>query len=95
MNDTSKYLHRRDRRHTFTPKLSSIDKGETWMLAAHAGAYSGPHIDASGYCTWVRPIKGAKLWVICEKESISNDDEWTLEKEDTWVGILLEEGDVL
>ena len=33
-----------------------------WALAATAGATSHLHVDAAGFCTWIKILKGVKFW---------------------------------
>ena len=68
MDDVSKYLHKEDSDHPFQTKLEHLDLATNWCLCAHEGAYSVAHMDASGFCTWIKIVKGSKIWWLSEEE---------------------------
>ena len=37
-----------------------------WALLANAGAVSNSHIDAAGYCTYMRCLLGSKIWIVAK-----------------------------
>ncbi|KAF8596305.1 hypothetical protein BDV93DRAFT_514237 [Ceratobasidium sp. AG-I] len=47
----------------------------SWLLLGGPGAISCDHVDAAGYCTWVKITAGAgKLWLICLGPKDPHDD---------------------
>lgn len=52
----------KDPRHMFASDIPHVDF--KWGLAASKDAISTTHMDAAGFCTWIRTILGRKLWFI-------------------------------
>jgi hypothetical protein len=86
-------------------------RAQGWDIATHGGFVTYPHHDASGFCTYVYPRCGAKLWGFirvkkeCAKTDMIDhflkyddilDESWEKMRESCVMAtILLEEGDVL
>jgi hypothetical protein len=51
-------------KNTLITRTDAQDLARRWMLAACGGAFSGWHIDASGYGTYLHMWAGAKLWYL-------------------------------
>lgn len=74
------------------PDLGSFN----WSLAANTGAFSEPHVDAGGFCTYVNIICGTKVWYVAVAHPIPDEDGWDkCVAEATWIPILLKPGDQL
>lgn len=77
-----------------------------WSLLANAGAYSDTHIDAGGYCTYMRCLLGSKLWLVAKDpqdfqknpqsitEYVNSAEGWVEEKLE-WEYVFLGVGDEL
>ena len=71
------------------------DLAQQWMLAALPGAFSEPHIDGGGYCTWVKMVAGSKVWWISQglRDPVETGS-FELEGP-PWLEVVLSEGDEL
>ena len=77
--------------------MSNPDLGSfTWSLAANTGAFSEPHMDAGGFCTYVNIICGSKVWYVAVGLPTPNEDGWDASVADSaWLPIQLDKGDQL
>ena len=66
-----------------------------WALVASASAVSRTHMDASGYCTFLRIILGMKVWFIgCGEPQAKVGEGWN-DNDYTWQAVVLRPGDDL
>ena len=42
---------------------NDVDKYHSWMLVTHPGSLTYSHRDSGGALTWIRCIRGFKIWV--------------------------------
>jgi hypothetical protein len=41
-----------------------------------AGFITEPHVDATGWNTWIEMLEGEKIWVLMEKKSTGEKSTW-------------------
>ena len=68
-----------------------------WTLIGHTSAISTPHIDPSGFCTYLQIISGSKLWCLGipnGRPLLTNDGVFDPDAF-VWQAVLLKAGDQL
>lgn len=79
----------------YTSSVTAKDLAASWMMAANSGAYSSPHVDASGYCTWIKMVKGTKIWWLARDAQIASNPNVGWEQATEFYAIHLKQGDEL
>ena len=75
-----------------TPDFGSLN----WSLAANTSAFSEPHSDAAGFCTYVNIILGSKIWYIAPGKLCPDADGWDNSVlNHKWIPVHLRKGDQL
>lgn len=78
--------------------INNRDVAKRWFLVAAAAAWSDWHIDAAGFCTFIKMKKGLKIWVISHLEG-EHPGSWSEDRnklmKDKVDVIILGEGDLL
>jgi hypothetical protein len=41
-----------------------------------AGFITEPHVDATGWATWIEMLEGEKIWVLMKKKSTGDNPTW-------------------
>jgi hypothetical protein len=54
----------------------ALEHGWLWYLLSHLGFITEPHVDASGWATWVQILCGQKVWVLLNKKGDGNGSKW-------------------
>jgi hypothetical protein len=63
----------------------SIQHAWTWFLLSMAGFITEPHVDASGYATWIQMLHGWKSWILMRRKGEGHSSWHDLKSFQTFV----------
>ena len=95
LDDSSRCFFTESHHFEFATKPAHTDVAQNWMLIANPAAWSEPHIDGGGYCTWVKPLTGSKLWYASATSRLPGADGLLPRKGGKWIEIFLNTQDEL
>jgi hypothetical protein len=54
----------------------SIEHGWLWYILTYLGFLTEPHVDASGWATWMEMLKGTKIWILMRRKGFASPTTW-------------------